>query len=39
MVLGAHFGVDAIPSEWKETLEQWEYCENLLNKLPLLQKK
>lgn len=38
MVLGAKFGVDAIPSEWKETLEQWDYCENLLDKLPLLQK-
>jgi len=38
MVLGAYFGVDAIPNEWKETLDQWDYCENLLNKLPLLQK-
>ena len=37
MVLGAYQGVDAIPKEWKETLDQWEYCENLLNKLPLLQ--
>jgi len=37
MVLGAYFGIDAIPNEWKETLDQWEYCENLLNKLPLLQ--
>ncbi len=37
MVLGAHKGVNAIPSEWKSTLEQWEYCENLLNKLPLLK--
>ena len=37
MVLGAYFGVDAIPKQWKETLDQWEYCENLLNKLPLLQ--
>ena len=38
MVLGAHFGVDAIPQEWKDTLEQWDYCEGLLNKLPLLKK-
>jgi ADP-ribosylglycohydrolase len=38
MVLGAYFGVEAIPQEWKETLTQWEYCENLLNKLPLIKK-
>ncbi len=37
MVLGAYKGVQAIPQEWKETLEQWEYCEILLNKLPLLK--
>ncbi len=37
MVLGAYKGVDAIPSAWKDSLDQWEYCENLLNKLPLLQ--
>jgi hypothetical protein len=37
MVLGACKGVDAIPSEWKETLDQWTYCENLLKKLPLLR--
>ncbi len=36
MVLGAYFGVDAIKPQWKETLDQWEYCEGLLNKLPLL---
>lgn len=36
MVLGAYKGVDAIPKEWKESLDQWEYCENLLDKLPLL---
>ncbi len=39
MVLGAHKGVDAIPSAWKETLEQWDYCENLLNQLPLLKRR
>ncbi|MDO9207204.1 MAG: ADP-ribosylglycohydrolase family protein [Sulfuricurvum sp.] len=38
MVLGAYRGVNAIPKEWKETLDQWEYCENLLNQLPLLKK-
>lgn len=37
MVLGAHKGVQAIPQAWKETLTQWEYCEALLNKLPLLK--
>ena len=39
MVLGAYRGVNEIPKEWKETLEQWEYCENLLNTLPLLTMK
>ncbi len=37
MVLGAYNGIDAIPLEWKSTLDQWEYCEELLNKLPLLK--
>jgi ADP-ribosylglycohydrolase len=37
MVLGAYFGINAIPKEWKESLDQWDYCEELLNKLPLLQ--
>jgi ADP-ribosylglycohydrolase len=37
MVLGAYFGVNAIPQEWKQTLDQWEYCESLLEKLPLLK--
>ena len=36
MVLGAYKGVDSIPSEFKSTLDDWDYCENLLNKLPLL---
>ncbi|HEX5710268.1 MAG TPA: ADP-ribosylglycohydrolase family protein, partial [Sulfuricurvum sp.] len=39
MVLGAYFGVNSIPKEWKETLEQWDYCEDLLNTLPLLKIK
>jgi ADP-ribosylglycohydrolase len=38
MVLGAYFGVDAIPKEWKETLTQWKYCEDLLDTLPLIKK-
>ena len=37
MVLGAYKGVDAIPQEWKETLDEWDYCEEMLNKLPLLK--
>ncbi len=37
MVLGAYKGVNDIPKEWKDTLDQWEYCEDLLNKLPLLK--
>ena len=39
MVLGAYKGVGAIPVEWKNTLEQWEYCEDLLGKLPLLKRE
>lgn len=37
MVLGAHFGIDALNKDWKESLEQNEYCESLLNTLPLLR--
>ena len=37
MVLGAFHGVEAIPKEWKESLDEWSYCENMLNKLPLLR--
>ncbi len=37
MVLGAYKGVDTIPSEWKENLDDWEYCERLLEKLPLIK--
>lgn len=37
MVLGAAKGVQAIPKEWRETLTQWEHCESLLSKLPLLR--
>jgi len=37
MVLGAYKGVDAIPQAWRETLDQWDYCDDLLRKLPLLK--
>lgn len=37
MVLGAYSGVRSINSEWLQTLEQYEYCEGLLAKLPLLK--
>jgi len=36
MVLGAYKGVNAIPLAWRETLDQWDYCEKMLNRLPLL---
>ena len=36
MVLGAHFGIDALNKAWKESLEQNTYCEDLLSTLPLL---
>ncbi len=39
MVLGAYFGVNAIKPLWKETLTQWDYCEELLDTLPLLKDK
>jgi ADP-ribosylglycohydrolase len=38
MVLGAYNGVGAIKKEWLESLEQYEYCEKLLSKLPLLKE-
>ena len=37
MVLGAKYGVDALNQEWLKSLEQYEYCEALLNELPLLK--
>ena len=36
MVLGAYSGVSSIRKDWLESLEQYEYCENLLASLPLL---
>jgi ADP-ribosylglycohydrolase len=37
MVLGAHKGLDAIPSEWLESLDDYAYCDEMLNTLPLLK--
>ena len=37
MVLGAYRGINAIDKQWLEDLEEYEHCESLLNKLPLLQ--
>ena len=37
MVLGGYKGVNAIRKDWLESLDQYEYCENLLSKLPLLK--
>ena len=37
MVLGAFHGVSSIKKQWRESLDQWDYCENLLNTLPLLR--
>ena len=37
MVLGAYKGVNAINKDWLNSLEQYEYCENLLSKLPLFK--
>lgn len=36
MVLGAYHGADAIPQNLKDGLNRWNYCETLLEKLPLL---
>jgi ADP-ribosylglycohydrolase len=38
MVLGAYKGIEAIPQAWRETLDQWDYCDDLLSKLPLLKR-
>lgn len=37
MVLGAYCGKSSIKKKWLKTLEQYEYCEALLNTLPLLK--
>ena len=39
MVLGAYHGVNAIPLDLKEGLNQWEHSAKLLERLPLLAKK
>ena len=39
MVLGAYHGVNAIPLDLKEGLNQWEHSAELLERLPLLAKK
>lgn len=38
MVLGAKYGIDALNQEWLHSLDQYEYCEELLNTLPLLKQ-
>ena len=35
--LGAKYGIDALNQEWLKSLEQYEYCEELLSQLPLLK--
>ena len=37
MVLGAYKGIQSIRKDWLESLDQYEYCENLLMQLPLLK--
>ena len=38
MVLGAHKGINAIPKEWLESLDDYAYCDEMLDTLPLLKK-
>ena len=38
MVLGAHKGIDAIPKEWLESLDDYGYCDEMLDTLPLLKR-
>ncbi len=37
MVLGAYYGANALNKTWLKALDQYEYCEELLNNLPLLK--
>lgn len=37
MVLGAYCGKSSIKTKWLDTLEQYDYCEELLNNLALLK--
>ncbi len=38
MVLGAFKGINAIPKEWLENLDDYAYCNEKLDTLPLLKK-
>ncbi|MGB3750826.1 MAG: ADP-ribosylglycohydrolase family protein [Arcobacteraceae bacterium] len=37
MVLGAKYGINALNQNWLKSLEQYEYCEELLSHLPLMK--
>jgi len=37
MVLGAKYGLGSLNQDWLSSLDQYEYCEELLNELPLLK--
>jgi ADP-ribosylglycohydrolase len=37
MVLGAYHGVGAIDQKWRDGLNHWKYCEEMLEQLPLLE--
>ena len=37
MVLGAYHGVGAIAQKWRDGLNHWKYCEEMLEQLPLLE--
>jgi len=38
MVMGAKYGASALNQDWLKSLEQYGYCEELLNELPLLNQ-
>ena len=37
MVLGAKYGINALDQKWLNSLEQYNYCEELLSYLPLMK--
>jgi len=37
MVLGAYSGIEAVPNAWRESLDDYHYCDALLDKLPLVK--
>ena len=37
MVLGAYAGINAVPKMWRESLDDYHYCDGLLDKLPLVK--